>query len=367
MAAKQPERQQQTNLQEKSPADLLEEVLSQSPVKRFKAIDDFLQSRVDSLEELLPDAMKGQGARLAKRAIMTLNRNGSNYAEVTPASFIRCVLEAAELGLAIDGRLAHAVVYNNKHKGPDGKEVWSSDATLLLDYKGIVAVARRINLIADCWARIVYTNDEFAMSETDGQCHYSHTPSTGDPGKSIGCYAVVKLPSGQWRHEWMPDSEINKIRARSKSFSKGFGPWKTDESEMKKKTVLKRILKMYGDDPAFVRMLEIDDSDYDAEAARSEPQELPNGRKRIVSKARAADPLPVDVPKMEVIQEYEPENEDAKNMTMQLLDAIYEAESADAMLTIGRDIKSVESVIGKANHDEVMAAFQKKYKELGGK
>lgn len=269
----------QTRNAELSDAELLERVMAMTPVKKFKAIDEALKARIDQIEDLLPDMMKGQGDRLAKRAILTLSRKG-DLKDVTATSFVRCVLEAAEFGLAIDGRLAHAVVFNNKLK-IDGKDVWQAEAQLMIDYKGILAVARRTKLIVDCWARLVCEKDEFSLEERDGASHYAHVPALSMPGATIGAYAVVKLPEGNWRHEWMSIVDLNAIRGRSKSFSKGGGPWKTDPGEMQKKTVIRRLLKMYGDDPAIIRLMEVEDRDYEDDEPEVPKVELPVGRSKI--------------------------------------------------------------------------------------
>lgn len=260
---------------------LLDQILDQPLAARFRDIDQALQKRIESIEDLLPDGMKGQGERLAKRAVMTLNRKVDLYADVTPSSFVRCVLEAAEFGLAVDGRFAHAVPYNNKID-EGGRKVTRREVQLQVDYKGIVAVARRNGLIIDCWGRVICDKDEFEMYEADGECHYRHVPALVDPGKPIGVLAVIKLPNNEWRYEWMNSKEIDAIRARSKSWAAGGGPWKTDDGEMRKKTAIKRALKMYSDDAAMTRLLDIDDRDYEDEPKPpATPIELPTGRTKI--------------------------------------------------------------------------------------
>ena len=69
-------------------------------------------------------------------------------------------------------------------------------------------------------------------------------------GEIIGSYAVVAYKDGTSpSFEYMSVEETNAIRDRSdgwKSFkAKGFStPWNTDDGEMRKKTVLKRLLKL---------------------------------------------------------------------------------------------------------------------------
>jgi hypothetical protein len=76
----------------------------------------------------------------------------------------------------------------------------------------------------------------------------------------VGAWAIVTLPDGTWRYEIMDYAEIEGIRGRSKS--KDSGPWVTDADQMRIKTVIRRILKLYCDDPAINRAMELDEDDY---------------------------------------------------------------------------------------------------------
>jgi len=246
----------------KSPHELMEEVLEATGKQRF--VSDALnhQDRIRQIEELLPEFMKGQAARLVKRALVTFARKVEDYRDIYVPSFVRAVLEAAELGLAIDGRLAHAVVFSNKVKGKGGaKDEWRREVQLMVDYKGIIAIAKRNVAIEDCFATLIYSKDKFRMWEADGRQHYEINPSPIDRGDLLGCLAVILFPGGRMRREFMNNPEIDAIRSRSKSWTseKGpSGPWKTDDGEMRKKTVIRRILKLYVDDPGVARLLELD-------------------------------------------------------------------------------------------------------------
>jgi len=250
---------------------LLEQILSLPVAERAHEIESALHARIEKIENLLPDYMKGQGERLVRRAMLTFSSK-TELQDCTPASFVKCVLEAAEQGYAIDGRLAHAVPYNNKVKirGSDGKEreVWRNEAQCQFDYKAILATAKRLGLIQDGWARLVHENDSFTFNEENGVSTYHFTfDHRGDRGQVVGAFSVARHKDGWHRMEWMSVPEINRIRDRSKSFKSGFSPWKTDEGEMQKKTVIKRLLKTFSDDPVLLRMQEIDDQDTDLDGS----------------------------------------------------------------------------------------------------
>ncbi len=265
------------NLSESDYGKLLDSMVDKATMgEKTRIIVDSLSKRIETLEQLLPDPMKNQAARFIKRAALYFTSNGPLSA-CTTSSFMTCVLKAAELGLAIDGRLAHAVPFNNKKKDPQtGAETWVKEAQFQVDYKGLLAVCRRSGIVKDCYAKHVYSGDEFVAYEEDDECHLLHKVnySQADRGTLLGVYAKIILSNRTWRFEYMTVDEVNKIKARSKSKDKG--PWVTDELEMQKKTVIKRALKIYCDDPVIGAVLENDDADFDT--GETVKTEAANGR-----------------------------------------------------------------------------------------
>ena len=238
----------QATTRHESPSDLLERVLDMPITERHRAIDAALTSRVPKIEELLPDFMKGQGERLVKRAMLTFARN-PDLQSCPPQEFVRCVLEAAEMGFSIDGKLCYVVKYKTR---------WQCQ----LDYKGLVAVAKRMKTIADAHADVVCENDTFHHEKTDGKCVLDHTYDLRiDRGDVIGAYAIITLPSGLWRYELMSRKELDKIQSAAPAKN---GPWSTHDNEMRKKTVLRRGLKTYCDDPGLIHILDMTDELEDA-------------------------------------------------------------------------------------------------------
>lgn len=165
--------------------------------------------------------------RFVRIALTALNRN-PNLLNCTKQSVVQCLLDLSQLGLEPDGRKAHLIPYGDK-------------CTLIIDYKGLVDLARRSGEIADIHADIVCANDTFEYSfGTDGKL--VHKPSLiQERGDVIAAYSFVRLKDGSSSYEVMTIKEIEAIHQRSKA--KDSGPWKTDWNEMAKKTVFRRHSK----------------------------------------------------------------------------------------------------------------------------
>jgi phage RecT family recombinase len=229
-----------TERQGYDPVKVLNDILDNTNVNaRVKIVGDALDSRIAAIEELLPGHMKGQGMKLAKRAMLTLSRT-PDLEKCSPQDFIRCVLDGAALGIAIDGKLGYVVPYKGKYQ-------------FQADYKAIIAVARRNKLIDDCYAELVCEHDEFDFGHEDAGCWMKHHYEPNKPrGQCIGAWCKIILSPSSWRIIFMPIAELNRIKARAPSQN---GPWKTDEGEMFKKTAIRRALKTYIDDPSYIQAL----------------------------------------------------------------------------------------------------------------
>jgi phage RecT family recombinase len=272
-----PPQQQTRPAQQSDPAQLLEQVLQRTSDK-IRAVSTALEARTDIIEELLPGHMKGQGRRLAKRALMTLSRN-AQLAQCPAPDFVRLVLEAAEIGLAIDGKLGYVVKYKGAYE-------------FQADYKGLIAVARRSGLILDAYGDVVCRGDVFEASRNgpDASLRHSYDLNT-ERGECIGAYAVVTLPNGRWRYEVMTRKELDGIQNRAPAKN---GPWRTDTDQMRIKTVLRRLLKLYIDDPGFMRAW--DGADALEEVEEETPAARPEAGRVNLRQNGAAPQNPWDVP-----------------------------------------------------------------------
>lgn len=200
-------------------------------------IQDYLTRNRDKLAEALPRHVTPE--RMARIALTTIRMN-PKLLECSVPSLLGAIMQAATLGLE-PGLLGHAyfVPFNNKKKGPDGKESWVKEVTFIAGYKGLLDLARRSGEIKTIQAQAVHANDLFEY-----ECGLSpvlrHVPKLiGDRGPAVGYYAYALTKDDGTYFEFMTREDIDKIRSRSKA--KDFGPWVTDYGQMARKTVLRRL------------------------------------------------------------------------------------------------------------------------------
>lgn len=123
--------------------------------------------------------------------------------------------------------------------------------TLVISYMGLLDIAIQSGSILWGQAELVYANDKFVISGYDRPPQHDRDPFAKDRGELIGVYVVVKTRDGDYLTTTMTTSEVLDIRERSDAWQ-GYVkdkskkcPWVTDESEMFKKTVIKRGYKTW--------------------------------------------------------------------------------------------------------------------------
>lgn len=149
-----------------------------------------------------------------------------------PQSLKDAILNLAAFGLSLNPALKHAYLVPRKGK-----------ICLDVGYLGMEYIAIDSGSVLWVQSKIVYSNDTYESMGIDKAPEHRYR-AFGSRGSIVGAYCVAKVHDGSFLTEEMNIEEIYKIRSRSESFSKGsMSPWKTDEGEMIKKTVIKRASK----------------------------------------------------------------------------------------------------------------------------
>lgn len=192
--------------------------------------------------------------RLTKIALAACSRE-PKLLQCTPESVLRSVMESASLGLEPSGGvlgMAYLVPYRNNKTN-------TSEATLIVGWRGLIALARRSGQIDDIEAHVVHERDTFVYRKGLNQA-LDHEPFLGDdPGEVTAAYAIAYIKGSARPHvEVMSAAEIIRIRDRSRA--KDSGPWKTDHEEMCRKTVIRRLCKYLPMSSELVRAMETEDA-----------------------------------------------------------------------------------------------------------
>ncbi|MHC4511458.1 MAG: recombinase RecT, partial [Planctomycetota bacterium] len=238
------------------------------------------KQKVANVRALLTgDAVRNQIAMVAPRHLtpdriiriaMTSIQRTPKLLDCTPESLLGSLLTCTQLGLEPDGAAGRAYLVPYK-----------TTCTLIVGYRGLMELARRSGDIKSLEARIVHENDKFEF-EYGSAAGVRHVPKLADRGKPIAAYAVAVLKDGGIQYEVMSADEINAIRDRSKAANDG--PWKTDWSEMARKTVMRRLCKYLPSSPELSQAVTLGDEAeagipqsvafVDIEPAKSEPKQL---------------------------------------------------------------------------------------------
>ena len=168
-------------------------------------------------------------------AIQAMNNNDylKKIAESNQASLQSAIINLASIGISLNPALKHAYLVPRK-----------GGVCLDLSYMGLLHLAQSSGVILWGQCKIVRANDTYQNQGLSKEpSHLSNT--FGDRGDIIGAYCTVKTIDGDCLTEEMSIAEIFDIRARSEAFKRGNGPWKTDEGEMIRKTVVKRGYKYW--------------------------------------------------------------------------------------------------------------------------
>ena len=210
------------------------EIVPAKPMDRFK---QELVAREGHLRSLLPQAMtvdKFQGIVVAAVA------DNMDLLDCDRGSLLKACLSAAELGLSLNKSMGEADIL----KVWDGR-LKKNVAQFRPRYKGLMKLALQAGEVLKIESRLVYSKDVFEVEQgIDPRIIHKHGLS--DRGEKIGAYCVWKLKNGESQFEIMSKEEILAIRDRSSSKTKDgtiVGPWKTDEAEMWRKTVVRRASK----------------------------------------------------------------------------------------------------------------------------
>lgn len=215
-------------------------------------IDDLLIQNTYEIAKLLPSHIEPEKfIKLCTSALM-LN---PGLRECTQESLYNAFLSCAKDGLVPDNREAAIVSY--KVKGTP-----TAQYQVMVD--GLLKKVRQSGVIASIAARAVFENDQFDYYfDEDGE-HIKYRPClNGDHGEFKLAFAYAKFKTNnEFIVEVMPKSEIDRVRAASKTGQWDSSPWTNWYDRMAVKSVLHRLGRRL---PNSTEILEIIERDIDIE------------------------------------------------------------------------------------------------------
>lgn len=247
-----------------------------------------LDSRMRDFAAVLPKHMPSD--RYVRNIKTAINRD-PEILECQPADVFNECQKAAADGLVLDGREAVLQVYNTKRKIKTANgfsEQWIKTPKYIPMYPGMIRRARNSGELKAISAFMVGANEAKNPRPTPDKPGFRHWVdsngehvlhefmSEAERGPLIGGYSMAKLRGNIIDFCWMDIADIRRIQSRTKSKRKVkgnggedkfeiIGPWKSDEIEMMKKTIIRRHSKTLPMDSDLARVFARDDDLYNPE------------------------------------------------------------------------------------------------------
>jgi recombination protein RecT len=167
--------------------------------------------------------------------VLSGNEYAMKIATSNRQSVINAVTNVAAIGISLNPAKRQAYLVPR-----DGR------ICLDISYMGLLDLAIQSGSIMWGQSELVHESDRFELQGFDRPPVHNRNPFATDRGALLGSYVVVKTRDGDYLTTAMAIKDIFDIRDRSQSWKNGQkGPWKTDEGEMVKKTVIKRAYKLW--------------------------------------------------------------------------------------------------------------------------
>lgn len=193
------------------------------------------------------------------------NPKNSYLRKATSKSLLTAIINIAQVGLTLNPIAKEAAIVPRKN----GDVI---EAHLEPMYGGLVKLLTDSGSVINIISNLIYEGDNFTVDLITGQrSHIPHYVTGKEQGKIKGVYAIARLHDGSDQFEHMTAEEVFAIRDRSESYKAykagkaSSSIWITDEGEMFRKTVIKRIYKYLPKSQKsekLQRAIELTDRDY---------------------------------------------------------------------------------------------------------
>lgn len=192
------------------------------------------------------------GKRRFEAVAMALALKDPALKECTDASKLIALNQCCMLGLIPDKVLGHIWMVPFRNKG-------QQEVQIIPGYKGLIELARRSGIVTRVETGFVHTNDQFVFQQGT-QSILRHVPwwqlGNETPGHAVCVWGLAEVKGSTVPHiDAMHMSEIEAVRQRARAKS---GPWVTDFEMMARKTVIRRMSKLWSLSPELAVMQTLD-------------------------------------------------------------------------------------------------------------
>lgn len=202
-------------------------------------------------------------------ALQLINSNKDLQA-CSKESLQSAVINVANIGLTLNPAAKEAYLIARWNSQKRCKE-----AGLEPSYIGLQKLIMEHGGITSVVTNVVYENDQFELDLADKVKPVTHKPCLvkSKRGALIGAYSVATLPNGDQQPEWIDIESLHEIRALSESYKAYMADkinscvWISHESEMCRKTVIKRLVKYLprtSENDKLTEAIQTDNEDYGA-------------------------------------------------------------------------------------------------------
>jgi recombination protein RecT len=198
----------------------------------------------DSVQNKFKELLKDKATQFTTSLLQVVSGN-NKLAQAVPMTVYNAALMAAALDLPINQNLgfAYIVPFNRSYQDERGTWQKSNEATFQCGTKGYIQLAMRTGQYLRLNVTEVYENQfkSFNALTEELDCDFS----VDGNGKIVGYAAYFKMLNGMEKTVYWSDA---KTQAHGQKFSKSYktGPWRDNNLEMCKKTVLKNLLTKWG-------------------------------------------------------------------------------------------------------------------------
>ena len=210
-----------------------ESVKGETKLTKSMSISDMIKVMEPEIKRALPKVITPE--RFTRMALSALNIT-PKLKECNPVSFLAALMNAAQLGLEPNTPLGQAYLIPYKNKG-------GMECQFQIGYKGLIDLAYRNPQMQIIQAQAVYEHDYFEY-ELGLNPKLVHRPAMEDRGDIRLFYGLFKLTNGGFGFEVMSKTYMDAYaKEYSKSFDSSCSPWKSNYTDMARKTVIKQALK----------------------------------------------------------------------------------------------------------------------------